>query len=80
MDFTPVPVIKSDAASKIRTPITLIGADKDIVFPGGKMIRRAKKIFPSLKKTLLLSDSKHVQNTKDNKRIAELIIKSVDNN
>jgi hypothetical protein len=66
MDFTPVPVIKSDEASKIRTPITLIGADKDILFPGDKMIRRAKKIFPSLKKTLLLSASKHVPNAKDN--------------
>lgn len=73
MDFTPIPTIKASEASKISTPITLIGADKDIIFPGSKMIKRAKKIFPSLKHTLLLSNSKHVQNTKDNSRIAELI-------
>lgn len=77
MDFTPVPVIKSDEASKIRTLTTLIGADKDILFPGDKMIRRAKKIFPSLKKTLLVSESKHVQNAKDNKQIDELIMNSI---
>jgi pimeloyl-ACP methyl ester carboxylesterase len=74
MDFTPVPLIKSNEASKIQTPITLIGAEKDIIFPGGKMIKRAKKIFPSLKHTLLLSNSKHVQNKNDNSIIASLIL------
>ncbi|MFT5860321.1 MAG: hypothetical protein ACI865_002431, partial [Flavobacteriaceae bacterium] len=61
-------------ASKIQTPITLIGAENDIIFPGGKMIKRAKKIFPSLKHTLLLSNSKHVQNKNDNSIIASLIL------
>jgi pimeloyl-ACP methyl ester carboxylesterase len=78
MDFTPVPVIKSIEASKIRTPITLIGAENDIIFPGGKMIKRAKKIFPSLKHTLLLSKSKHVQNKKDNLVITSLILSKID--
>ena len=44
MDFTPVPVIASNEASKITTPITLIAAGNDIIFPGRKMIKRAKKI------------------------------------
>ena len=74
MDFTPVPIIKSSEASKIQTPITLIAAGNDIIFPGRKMIKRATKIFPSLKHTLLLNDSKHVQNKKDNSIIASLII------
>jgi pimeloyl-ACP methyl ester carboxylesterase len=74
MDFTPVPLIKISEASKIRTPITLIGAENDIIFPGRKMIKRAKKIFPSIKHTLLLSNSKHVQNKKDNSVIASLIM------
>jgi len=75
MDFTPVPVIKTSEAAKITTPITLIAAENDFVFPGTKMIKRANKIFPSLKKTLLLKGSKHVQNKKDNHSIAQLIIK-----
>ncbi|WP_209329779.1 alpha/beta fold hydrolase [Lunatimonas salinarum] len=75
MDFSPVPVIKSKEAMKIRTPITLIAAGNDILFPGRKMIRRAKKIFPSLESTVLLKDSKHVQNKTDNSRIATIIKK-----
>ncbi|SDC64365.1 Pimeloyl-ACP methyl ester carboxylesterase [Algoriphagus faecimaris] len=73
MDFTPVPVIKTADAMKISSPITLIAAENDILFPGGKMIRRAKKIFPSLKSTVLLEDSKHVQSKEENQRIAAII-------
>jgi pimeloyl-ACP methyl ester carboxylesterase len=74
MDFTPVPVIKKSDAMNIQTPITLFAAENDIIFPGRKMIKRAKRIFPSLKHTMLLNNSKHVQNKKDNSRIASLIM------
>lgn len=74
MDFTPVPLISKSEAQSIQTPITLIGAKQDIMFPGEKMIKRAKKIFPSLKKTVLLEHSKHVQNAADNLRIEKLIL------
>lgn len=73
MDFTPVPVINRREANSIKTPITLIAAKDDLMFPGEKMIKRANKIFPSLKKTVLLEQSKHVQNRSDNKRIVNLI-------
>ena len=74
MDFTPVPVIKTKAAKQITTPITLFAAKNDIMFPGSKMIKRATKIFPSLKKQVMLKDSKHVQNQKDNLVIEDLIM------
>lgn len=73
MDFSPVPVINKKAAEKITIPINIFAAENDILFPGEKMINRAKKIFPSLKKVLLLENSKHVQSKKDNKRIVEMI-------
>ena len=73
MDFKPVPVIHRREASSIKTPITLIAAKNDLMFPGAKMIKRAHLIFPSLKKTILLEQSKHVQNKIDNKRIVNLI-------
>lgn len=79
MDFTPIPIIKSIEASKISTPITLIGAENDIIFPGGKMIKRAKKILPSLKHSLLLKGSKHVQNKTDNRIISNLILNKEEN-
>lgn len=75
MDFTPVPVISKGDAQSIKTPITLIAAKHDLMFPGQKMLKRATKIFPSIKQTLLLEESKHVQNRVDNQRIEALIMK-----
>ncbi len=74
MDFTPVPVITKAEAKEIKTPITLIAAKKDIMFPGDKMLRRAGKLFSSLKQTVLLEESKHVQSRADNGRIEALIL------
>ena len=74
MDFTPVPIIKKEEAVLIKIPITIISAKKDIMFPGEKMIKRAEKIFPSLKKTVLLENSKHVQNRTDNTKIEKIIL------
>lgn len=74
LDFTPVPVISKKDAKNIKTPIVLIGAKKDVMFPGEKMIKRAKKIFPSLAQSILLEQSKHVQNRTDNDKIESLIL------
>lgn len=76
MDFTPVPVISNEKAGLIKTPITLIAAKQDVMFPGVKMIKRAKRIFPSLKKTVLLQNSKHVQSASDNRLIENLIFET----
>lgn len=75
MDFTPVPVISKREARGIQTPITLFAAGQDILFPGEKMIKRARSLFPSLKEAILLSDSKHVQSRTDNARIEAYILK-----
>ena len=74
MDFTPVPVIDAKKAREITTPITLFAAQNDIMFPGKKMIKRADKIFPSLRKSTLLEHSKHVQNKEQNEMIEQEII------
>ena len=75
MDFTPVPVIKKAEANLINTPINLFAAKKDIMFPGKKMLKRANKIFPSLKEAILFENSKHVQNRIDNKKIEKIILR-----
>lgn len=74
MDFTPVPTISTKAARNIKTPIHLIGAGQDMMFPGKKMLKRASKIFPSLQEMVLLNDSKHVQNMKDNIKVEQMIL------
>lgn len=76
MDFTPVPVIARQKARDIKTPITLFAAKHDIIFPGEKMIKRATKIFPSLKEFILLNRSKHVQSAMDNRFIQNLILEA----
>ncbi len=73
MDFTPVPVIKESEAKLITTPINLFAAKQDIMFPGVKMLKRAVKIFPSLRETILLENSKHVQSRMDNDKIEKII-------
>lgn len=45
------------------------------MFPGIKMLNRANKIFPSLKETFLLENSKHVQNREDNTLIEKIILR-----
>ncbi|PWN06332.1 alpha/beta fold hydrolase [Rhodohalobacter mucosus] len=74
MDFTPVPVIDTKKAQAINTPITIFAAKHDILFPGQKMLKRAKKIFPSLNESSLLEHSKHVQNRAQNKVIEKEIM------
>ena len=75
MDFTPVPVIDTKAAKEITTPITIFAAGNDIMFPGKKMIKRAAKIFPSLRKSTLMEHSKHVQNKEQNEMIEREIMR-----
>ncbi len=74
MDFTPLPIISSKKASIIQTPITIFGAENDILFPGKKMIKRARKIFPSLKDAKIIENSKHVQSKEQNKFIENEIL------
>ncbi|MGH1338358.1 MAG: alpha/beta fold hydrolase [Aureispira sp.] len=73
LDFSPIPNLGTKDAKHIQTPISIIGSGQDLLFPGQKMLRRAKKIFPSLKTALLLPDAKHVPNATDNARIEALI-------
>lgn len=74
MDFSPLPVISKNSAKNIKTPISIIACEKDIMFPGKKMIKRGKQIFPSLKEVVLLENSKHVPTTQNFKIIEDLIL------
>lgn len=73
MDFSPIPTISAKDALKISTPINFIGSVNDIFFPGKKMMKRVKKIFPSLNQTMLLNNSKHVPSELDNQGISAFI-------
>ncbi|MEM8969803.1 MAG: alpha/beta hydrolase [Bacteroidota bacterium] len=72
-DFSPIPLISQQEAQQITTPLYIIGANQDILFPGEKMLRRAHQLFPSLKNTILLENSRHVPSAADNTQIVDLI-------
>ncbi len=74
LDFTPIPNISKKEAKRISTPLTIMGAEHDVLGPGKKLLRRAEEIFPSLKQTTLLEASKHVQSVGDNQRVENLIL------
>ncbi|MEM9528780.1 MAG: alpha/beta hydrolase, partial [Bacteroidota bacterium] len=76
MDFTPVPLISRKEAQRITTPITILAAKKDVLFPGIKMKKRAEKLFSSLKDFLLLENSKHVQDKEGNSIFERLLLES----
>lgn len=75
MDFSPLPIISKNSSKNIKTPITIFACENDIMFPGKKMIKRAKAIFPSLKEVLFLKESKHVPRNKDFRLIEKTILK-----
>ena len=77
MDFTPISLITEEEAGKIKIPINIIGAGLDCLFPGGQLIERAKNIFPSLNKSILLENSCHVPNQEGYKRCVEFIVEEV---
>ena len=37
----------------------MLGADRDLSFPGGALLKRAAEVFPNLQRTELLADSRH---------------------
>lgn len=74
-DFLSMPLIKKEEAQRIKTPVCLIAADDDVLFPGLKMLKRAQEIFPSLVEVLLLRNSKHVPGQPGYQQIIELIKK-----
>ena len=74
MDFSPLPIMSKNSGKNIKTPITIFAAEKDIMFPGKRMIKRAKQLFPSLEEAVLLEDSKHVPDATDFRKIENLIL------
>ncbi|MEM1319640.1 MAG: alpha/beta hydrolase [Bacteroidota bacterium] len=76
MDFSPIPLISPEEAQQVKTPIHIVAAEGDLLFPGEKLLRSAQKLFPSLSETLLLKASKHVPDQAANERIVRLICNS----
>ena len=73
MDFSPIPLLKKEAAKKIKTPVYFIAAENDVLFPGEKMLARARSIFPNIPDCLLLKNTRHVPGKEGNEKIIHFI-------
>lgn len=76
MDTSPIPTISKKEAERIQTPLYIISSKDDLFFPGEKVIKRSKKIFPSLKGTKLILNSKHIPSKSDTELIEDYIFKN----
>lgn len=58
-DFTPPPLLKDGQLNKLKAPVYIYAADRDVSFPGKKLLARAREVFPNLVGTKLLTDCRH---------------------
>jgi pimeloyl-ACP methyl ester carboxylesterase len=77
LDFSPIPTISFSAARRISTPLHIIAAENDLIFPASKMEKRAKMIFKNLRDFKIASQSKHVIGRRLTADFESYIIKTV---
>lgn len=55
-----VPALAKDGEfARLAAPVLVIGADKDLSFPGAQLVARAKALFPTLVDTEVIKDCNH---------------------
>jgi pimeloyl-ACP methyl ester carboxylesterase len=69
MDYRRPILVKNRDTANVKTPVYVMVADDDIFFPGDKTLKRCADLFPSLKDTYILKQSKHIP---DQSRYAEI--------
>lgn len=73
VDLSRAPLIRKKEARRIKTPVHILVAEKDLLFPGKKIFKRANMIFRVLSEVVSLGNSKHILSKQDNRKITELI-------
>jgi 2-hydroxy-6-oxonona-2,4-dienedioate hydrolase len=51
--------VRSGELAGFHAPTFVLGADQDLSFPGGVLLKRAAEVFPNLQRTELLENSRH---------------------
>lgn len=60
MDYRRPVLVKNGAMDRVLCPVYIMVADDDIFFPGEQTLKRCKTLFPNLKGTYVLKNSKHI--------------------
>lgn len=76
VDLSLAPLIAKREARRIKTPLYIFAAEKDLMFPFNRMKKRIKRLFPALKVAVLFLGSNHVLSLASYGEIAAYIRKT----
>lgn len=62
MDYRRPTLMSEKDVTGVKFPLYVMVADNDVFFPGDRTLARCKKLFPTLKETYILKNSKHIPN------------------
>lgn len=71
------PRLRRSETASIKTPLYLVAAEKDTLYPGKRLLHRARRLFPGLVHARLLEGSKHVPSQRDWQQVAAWILQAV---
>ncbi len=70
---TTYPILTKNEITAITTPIYIVVAKKDILFPCEKLQKRAKEFFSSLVDIKVIEGAKHILDKKSNRTVTDFI-------
>lgn len=59
------PLVRPQEMANLKAPVFIAGADRDLSFPGDKLLAQAAQVFPNLTQAELILDSSHCPPTTD---------------
>jgi pimeloyl-ACP methyl ester carboxylesterase len=65
LDMRVPPLAKPEEFQRLKAPTLVVGADRDVSFPGQRLLARAPELFPTLTDTVLLKGCLHSPPTTD---------------
>lgn len=70
-------LISRKEANSITTPLYIIASDDKVIYSGKKLLRKSKKIFPSLEEVILFPKTKHILSKNQHEYIVDYILKTI---
>ena len=64
-------------ANSITTRLYIIASEDGVVFSGKKLLKKTKKMFPSLEEVIFFPKGKHILSAKQHKFIVDYILKTI---
>lgn len=62
-DFRAPRNLRDGELAEFHAPVQVIAAERDLMFPGARLLERARRVFPNLQSTELLPGAKHSPST-----------------